>query len=224
MCGRITVITQQELQEIIADLQAGKHAGRLGNASESGSTRAQARPGSPVNAITSDKGVLSSNVLNWGFKPSWSNKLVFNTRIESALKGGMWRDAIREGRCILPAATFFETHQSETIASPRTGRPIKRPYEFALPNAEPLLLASICEQGQLSVVTTQPNAAVAPIHPRMPLVLRFEEVPLWMEGELDDIAQLALRDDIDLTCTAEPLPSRMNKKAEDGGSSQLSLF
>ncbi len=45
------------------------------------------------------------------------------------------------------------------------------------------------------MVTTDPNAAVAPVHDRMPLVLRPHEVSLWLSGgyqALADRSALAL--------------------------------
>lgn len=151
----------------------------------------------------------------WGFNLSDGKRLVFNTRIESALGGsGLWSGPIREGRCVLPVAAFFEPHGSETAPSPRTGRRVKRQYEFTSPDGEPLLLASVAWSGRLSVVTTEPNASVAPVHPRMPLALRFEEVRTWLDG---DFPTLAGRSRPDLL--AYPEDGEL-----DGGPEQLSLF
>ena len=151
--------------------------------------RAQARPGSVVEAIAPHVNGLKIAPFTWGFPIQGGKKLVFNTRLESALSGtGMWAPAIRGSRCLLPVASFFEPHMAETATSSRTGKPIKRQYEFAATGGAPLLLAAVSSSDRLSVVTTEPNAAVAPIHPRMPLVLRFEEVPVWLEGDYASLA------------------------------------
>lgn len=187
-----------------------------------GAPRLHAFPGSKVPAIALQDETINLTYPLWGVDVSWNKRLVFNTRIESALgKDGMWKDAIREGRCILPAATFFEPHATETVPSPKTGKPIKRPYEFAMPDAQPLLLASVRLGDRLSVVTTEPNEHVAPVHPRMPLVLRFEEVETWLDGGLADIAPFANRADVRLTCAPEYVPARQGPPEDD---SQLSLF
>lgn len=48
--------------------------------------------------------------LVWGVEVPWQKPLVFNARIESALAGsGMWREAMAEGRCIVPVRAFYET-------------------------------------------------------------------------------------------------------------------
>ena len=208
MCGRITLLTYGELEEVLEAVEARRIA-RIAARSE----RVQARPGSSLQAIAPSDNGLQIIPLTWGFSFPDSKRLIFNTRIESALGGTrMWAEPIRDGRCVLPVATFFEPHGSETTASPRTGKPMKRQYEFATPGDEPLLLASVQREGRLSVVTTGPNASVSPIHPRMPIVLRFEEVPTWLEG---DFASLADRSQIDLLAAPE----------DDGQEPpQLSLF
>ncbi len=225
MCGRITILTMDEIRDVVESVEARRQMHLTREQRE----RDQARPGTMLHAIglqtrqangqATRLGIFETT---WGIEAPWNGKLVYNTRIESALGGSaMWEAPIREGRCILPAATFFEPHAGETVISPKSGRPIKRQYEFAMPDDAPLLLASVCSGSRLSVITTEPNAHVAPIHPRMPLALRFEEVPLWLEGDLADIAQLADRSALPLSvCPEEPnSPDRAN-----GNDGQLSLF
>ena len=66
-------------------------------------------------------------------------------------------------------------------------------------------------------VTTEPNRWVSPIHDRMPLALRFEEVERWLGGSLSDIEPLADRSAFSLNAH----PELNNPAAEP---SQLSLF
>ncbi|MBQ9000867.1 MAG: SOS response-associated peptidase family protein [Eggerthellaceae bacterium] len=210
MCGRITLLTYDELEEVLAAVEARRRGGVRVTARDG---RTQARPGSVVHAIAPGENGLAISPFIWGFTFPNSKKLIFNTRIESALGGTrMWAGPIRDGRCVLPAATFFEPHGSETATSPRTGRAMKRQYEFASPDGEPLLLAGVHDGERLSVITTEPNASVAPIHPRMPLALRFEEVPTWLG---DNYASLADRSRFELTAHPEDDASALP---------QLSLF
>ena len=129
---------------------------------------------------------LSVANLTWGFDVPWKNGVVFNTRIESALAGGgMWDVAIREGRCIVPTLGFYEMHASEMARNPQTGRMVKQRYRFTAPDGESpvMFLAAVQQAGRFSIVTTQPNADVAPVHNRMPLVLARDELGPWMRGE-----------------------------------------
>lgn len=216
MCARITLLSREEVAEVLESLRSGRSL-RLLATDETAPGRAQARVGGHAPVVVERKKELALEELGWGIEAPWNGKLVFNTRLESALAGrGMWKDAIATNRCIVPVATFFETHASEVEPSPRTRRPVKRAYEFASEEDEPLLLASVRIQDRFSVVTTQPNDSVAPVHPRMPLVLRFQEAPLWMEGELADLAQLADRADVRLTANPE--------RHQPPETEQLSLF
>ena len=101
--------------------------------------------------------------------------------------------------------------------SPRTGKPVKRPYRFAMPGGAPVLLAGVWQDDRFSVVTTEPNAWVSPVHARMPLVLRPAEVPLWLWGAREEYARLADRAGVELA--VEPLG-----ETAAPGDSQLSLF
>ena len=203
MCGRFTYLTGEEFAGVVDALEGGTGLVEL----DCGVEREMARPRSHVQAVVWDGGAFGVAQFTWGFRPTQSTDVVFNTRIESALGGvPLWACPLRDGRCILPVASFFEPHRSETSFNPKTGRQAKRQYEFADPRNVPLLLASIHDGSCVSVLTTEPNAAVRPIHARMPLVLRFEEVPLWLDG---DYAPLADRSAVELSVLAEAIPDQL---------------
>lgn len=127
----------------------------------------------------------------WGFDVSWRKGPVFNTRLETALgdPSSMWAEPFARRRCIVPAWAFFESHAIETVPSLRTGRPIKRPYIFTRPDSKPLLLAAVHDHGRFSLMTTEPNAAVAAVHNRMPLVLDDgREAARWLAGRCEPLA------------------------------------
>lgn len=131
---------------------------------------------------------------SWGFEESWKPGVVFNTRIESATKP-TWQESMQHRRCILPVPAFFETHREETYPSPKTGKPIKRQYEFRIPGQEVIFIGCTWREDAFSMVTTNANADMAPIHHRMPLIVRQEELPLWLGPNYQ---QLADRSDIRL--------------------------
>lgn len=130
----------------------------------------------------------------------------FNVRIESAPKQlrlgrrSMWAKAIAQGRCLVPARAFYEGHMTEKIESEKTGRPGRRQYLFRLPGARALPLAAVREGDRFSIVTTRPNASIAPIHDRMPLVLGPGESSAWLEP---DFAYLTNRSAINLDSSPE---------------------
>lgn len=127
---------------------------------------------------------LAVSRLSWGFQEPWKPGVVFNTRIESAGKP-TWSESMQHRRCIIPVPSFFETHHEETIPSPKTGRPIKRQYEFRMPESPIILIGCIWKEGCFSMVTTEANAHMAPIHHRMPLIVRQD---VFGNGFLDTLA------------------------------------
>lgn len=147
---------------------------------------------SPLPTFT--PGSLGVRELSWGFEESWKPGVVFNTRIESTTKP-MWRESMEHRRCVLPVLAFFETHQEETYPSPKTGKLIKRQYEFRIPGQEVVFIGCIWREDTFSMVTTDANADMAPIHHRMPLIVRQKELPLWFGP---DYQQLANRSEIRL--------------------------
>lgn len=130
---------------------------------------------------------LGVRELSWGFEESWKPGVVFNTRIESATKP-MWQESMEHRRCILPVFAFFETHQEETYPSPKTGKLIKRQYEFRIPGQEVIFIGCIWREDTFSMVTTDANADMASIHHRMPLIVRQKELPLWFGPDYQKLA------------------------------------
>lgn len=150
-------------------------------------------------------GRLVTVKLAWGFALEGKRGAVYNTRTKTTLeqlrlgRRGMWANAIAQGRCPVPVRAFYESHAAETVLSEKTGKPVRRQYRFRIPHAGAFLLAGVQQAGQLSIVTTAPNASVAPVHDRIPLVLGPGESGIWLRF---DFARLADRSAIQLT--AEP--------------------
>lgn len=132
-------------------------------------------------------GSLEVREFSWGFEESWKPGVVFNTRIESATKP-TWQESMLHRRCILPVPAFFETHREETYPSPKTGKPIKRQYEFRVPEQDIIFIGCTWRGSTFSMVTTDANADMAPIHHRMPLIVRQEELPLWFGPNYQQLA------------------------------------
>ncbi|MBR3181343.1 MAG: SOS response-associated peptidase family protein [Eggerthellaceae bacterium] len=214
MCGRFEVFKYDEVVAIAAAVEGRAAVPLISVGSE---PRAHVRPGGSVLLFgrNAELDELEIDQAIWGFEPDYAKRTVFNTRIESALAGSaMWKGPIQDGRCIIPAAAFYEPHATETVRSPKTGRLMKRQYRFASPDDEPLLLAGVQQDGRCSIVTCEPNQWVSPVHDRMPLVLRFEEVVTWLSS---DWPALADRSRVQLAVQPEAVDS-------GDAADQLSLF
>lgn len=207
MCGRFVSLSWDEVLGVIQSIQMDVP---FNVDPDWPARRPDAYPRSTVPIIAPEHDRLVPAELRWGFAAPWdARKVVFNTRIETALdqKSGIWREAIEHGRCIVPTFGFFEPSATETVASPRTGKPIKRQYEFASPGRL-TLLAGVRNEDAFSVVTTSPNRFVAPIHARMPIVLEPSEVSRWLSG---DFGALADRSNVALDVASEQAPHGARK-------------
>ena len=124
-------------------------------------------------------GALERADLEWGYNSQWNPQPIFNTRIESADKP-IWRASMEHDRCIIACRWFYESSGTETRISERTGRTIKQQYMFTIPRMPVIFIGGIHRSHEYSMVTTRANASMAPVHPRMPLILHPTELTTWL--------------------------------------------
>ncbi|MCI9128901.1 MAG: SOS response-associated peptidase [Eggerthellaceae bacterium] len=198
MCGKFVAFTYDEIEGV---LKALVHNTPMIYEADWPATRT-VYPKSSVAVIAPGDGGLEARDLIWGFEPEWSDKVIFNTRLEKALSGtGMWARAMQGGRALACGTGFFEPHREHTHVNPRNGRAVKDQVLFQMANGSPLLMGALAENGRFSIVTTRPNADVAPVHDRMPLVLTPDEARRWLAGDAEGLDD---RSDIHLTATPSP--------------------
>ena len=187
MCHRVSPLLFEELTEALDSLRATGHA-RIPQRDLSRDVP-DAYPGHPLPLFVPDEfGELEVAECTWGFNMSGDkrSKLVFNTRIETALDQlrqgrGMWVDPMSYGRCLVPVRAFFEYQRSAPSDESNLASKAKRIQKrFTLPGWSVFLLAGVYQHDRVSIVTTQPNQSVAPVHNRMPLVLAPGESQLWL--------------------------------------------
>ncbi len=114
-------------------------------------------------------------------RPRWKGRRIINARAETLLERPAFRGAVRHRRCLVPADGFYEW------TGPR-GR--KRAVLFTLPDERPFAMAGLWERWMganggeietMAIVTVDANADVAPVHERMPALLRREHWRAWLD-------------------------------------------
>ena len=210
-------------------------------------------PTQPVAAIWEESGRREGHFARWGLVPRWVKDprefpLLVNARVETMGEKPAFRDALKHGRCIIPASGYYEWHTNPDKS--------KQPYYITMADERPMALAGLYatwvgpegeEIDSLATITVPTNAQLAPIHHRMPAILEGEAIDDWLnvrEVRADAALQLALplpdgalkfhpvstrvnsaRDDdpglIEPVTLERPEPARV-KKAAGGG--QLDLF
>jgi putative SOS response-associated peptidase YedK len=120
-------------------------------------------PSQEVLGVRND-GNNAAELMRWGVRAR------INIRAESIVAR---RNPVAR-RCIEFADGFYEWRN-------------RRPYYYALKSGEPFALAGLWEpaNGNVScdVVTCEPNALVAPVHDRMPVMLADSAIEIWLDPE-----------------------------------------
>lgn len=178
-------------------------------------------PGLIVRASSADgaRG-REARMLRWGLVPHWVDDpedfpTLVNARSETVREKASFRDAYRRRRCLVPASGFYEWQK-------RNG---KQPYYFRRRDGLPLALAGLWEQWEhdggerlesYTILTTDANDLVEPVHPRMPVVLNEDGGAAWLDPDVDGdrLAEL-LRAAPEEGLEAYPVTRKMNSPAFD---------
>ncbi|HQE92850.1 MAG TPA: SOS response-associated peptidase [Anaerolineae bacterium] len=124
---------------------------------------------------------------HWGLIPSWAkdpeigNRLI-NARAETLAEKPSFRAAYLRRRCLILADGFYEW---QTLP----GSKVKQPMYIQLATKKPFAFAGLWELWRpddtpilsCTIITTEPNALLAPIHNRMPVILPPEAYNLWLD-------------------------------------------
>jgi putative SOS response-associated peptidase YedK len=151
------------------------------------------------------------DLLRWGLVPHWARdpkatRQPINARAETLATSPMFRDALARRRCLVPADAFYEWQATEAAAptdqsaTKRSAKPAaKLPWAIARADGAPLVFAGLWEGWRgadgtvlrtFTIVTTQANAALRPLHERMPVILEDASWPLWLGEREGEAAEL----------------------------------
>lgn len=185
MCGRYTVTTPGgELQR----------AFDVGEWPDEHRPRFNVAPGQKAPVVLDDRD-RRAELMVWGLVPSWArdasigNRLI-NARSETAAVKPSFRRALAHRRCLVVADGFYEW---QAVAGG------KQPLHVRRVDRQPFAFAGLWERWQrpgraepvhtFTILTTAPNALMAPIHHRMPVILPGATWDRWLDprAELGDL-------------------------------------
>ena len=202
MCGRFTLtIDPADLRDAFPGLTFP----------ESMAPRYNVAPSQSV-AVAANNGKNQVEFFKWGLVPSWAqdpsigNRMI-NARAESLAEKPSFRAAYKRRRCLILADGFYEWQ-------PVTGGKSKTPMLIRLKSGEPFAFAGLWEAWHpdqedtllsCTVITTTPNTLMERIHNRMPVILKPEAYPLWLDP-------------------AEQPPDKLDKLLKPYPASQMTAF
>ncbi|MCB2222692.1 MAG: SOS response-associated peptidase [Actinobacteria bacterium] len=148
-------------------------------------------PTDRVYAVAEHDGERRLARFRWGLIPFWAKDASvgsrhINARAETLATTAAFKDSFRTRRCLIPADGFFEWQR----------RPKgKLPHYITRADGAPLALAGLWASWRdaagervvsCTIVTTEPNDLVAPLHDRMPVVLPTAAWDRWLDRDFSD--------------------------------------
>lgn len=142
-------------------------------------------PNIPV--IIRQKGGNECRLMHWGLIPHWAadpsigNRMI-NARTETLTELPSFKLLVDSHRCIIPADGFYEWRKEGKR---------KVPMWVYLKSREPFGLAGLWDVWRkpdgkrvesFTIITTEPNELIQPIHNRMPVILRPEDEEQWLDA------------------------------------------
>ena len=125
----------------------------------------------------------------WGLIPHWAKDKsisykTINARAEGIENKPTYKKPFRFQRCLVPATGFYEWTKTKPAV----------PYYFQLKDESLFAFAGLYDTWKdpqdgneiysYTIITTEPNDVVSPIHHRMPLILSKEDEDFWLDPDV----------------------------------------
>ncbi|MBN1327853.1 MAG: SOS response-associated peptidase [Candidatus Heimdallarchaeota archaeon] len=135
-------------------------------------------------------------LLRWGLIPFWTkdptigNRMI-NSRSDTVTEKPSFKTAFKNHRCLVPTDGFYEWQKQKDGG--------KQPYFIRMKSEEPFAFAGIWDKWKsseehiiesCSILTTEPNSLLKPIHNRMPVIIDPSDFDQWLNPSNTDIEQL----------------------------------
>jgi len=201
MCGRYTLVAGDE--ELIAEfgLDSCDHVAPSRNICPTQLT--------PVIRVRELDLKRELKRLRWGLIPSWSKDpssayKMINARSEEAAAKPAFRDAVRRRRCLIPCTGFYEWKAVE--GAPKKAK--KQAFLFRVEGERPFAMGGIWEPWRgpsgeaiesFTILTTNANHIVSPIHDRMPVIIDPRDYEEWLDPRMLEPKRIQ-----ELLCTDAP--------------------
>ncbi len=141
-------------------------------------------PTQQVLAVRQENGKRVACRLRWGVVPFWADDLKIGYKLINARSDGIatkpsFRDALKKRRCLIVATGFYEW---------RTEGKAKLPLHIFRDDHRPIAFAGLWERWtkgeapveSCTIVTTDANKFMEPLHNRMPVILEPKDYDQWL--------------------------------------------
>jgi putative SOS response-associated peptidase YedK len=159
----------------------------------------------------------------WGLIPHWAKDetmkwKTINARAETVATSPSFRKPFRLQRCLVPATHFFEWDKNKQPS---------QPYCIKLKQEQIFSFAGLYDVWHdpktgrqiqsYTIITCPPNALMAPIHNRMPVIVHREDEETWLNPDSSEPERLQplLRPYPDAEMEAYPVSRAVNNPRND---------
>jgi putative SOS response-associated peptidase YedK len=180
MCGRFTLAVEQDdlLRFFGIPVEAWEELTAY-------RPRTNIAPTQQVLTVGAD-GPHTPALMRWGLIPSWRKPgqklpLAINAKSETAATNGMFRNAYKRQRCLIPADGFYEWQQGDR----------GKPYRIGMAGWGLFAFAGLWERWEdpasgevtrsTTILTCPPNELCAGIHDRMPVIVPPDAYERWLD-------------------------------------------
>lgn len=157
--------------------------------------------------------------MRWGLVPGWAKDpaigaRMINARAETLAEKPAFRQALARRRCLVPASGFYEWQKLP-------GGRGTQPMCFTLKDGKPFFFAGLWENWRqpdgadylsFTLITCAPNSLVAPIHDRMPVMLKPEQGLAWLQAPEPALLAPFPADEMQM----HPVSKRVNSPEAEG--------
>src|SRR5437773_3926103 len=144
-------------------------------------------PGHDAAVLVNESSIVLKT-MRWGLVPFWAEDestgyKMINAKAETLAERPAFRRCLEKQRCVVPADGFYEWRKSTHE---------KTPVRFVLGDGEPFAFAGLREKWRkpggnvlesFTIITTEANELVRPVHDRMPVILDAESALQWLDPE-----------------------------------------
>ena len=150
--------------------------------------------GVPIVRLGED-GERHLSLVHWGLIPFWAkdaaigNRMI-NARGDTVASKPAFRQSFIKRRCLIVADGFYEWQ--------KTGGSKKQPFYIRLKNDRPFGFAGLWDRWKhdgtaiesCTIITTDANELMAPIHDRMPVIVPPDSYDVWLDPAVQDPERL----------------------------------
>ncbi len=132
-------------------------------------------PGQNIPVILLNKQKLVLKKLTWGYYLPQSKQRVINARSETLYQKSLFQEDIKKHRCIIPAKGFYawDAH--------------KHQLSLEMNQSKMIFMAGIYRPhtSEVTIITLPATAQIKSIHPRIPMIIDYQNIKRWLYDEND---------------------------------------